>query len=101
MIQDQDFLSWISGFVLRILKDVDNSENRQKVTKNLLRNYTLMWLDKNVMPDFVIENCTGEISRGMELPKKNVTTDRVKILEGTSWVTAPSAPKAYDPFSNF
>jgi len=28
MLQDQDFLSWISGFVLRVLKDVDNLENR-------------------------------------------------------------------------
>ena len=101
MLQDQEFLSWISGFVLRILKDVDNSENRQKVSKNLLRNYTLMWLDKSVMPEFVSENCNSEICRGMELPRKNVTTDRVKLLEGTSWVTTPSAPKAFDPFSNF
>jgi 5'-3' exonuclease len=101
MLQDPEFLSWISGFVLRLLKDVDNADNRQKVTKNLLRNYTLMWLDRSVMPEFVIENCTTEISRGMELPKKNVSIDRIKILEGTSWVTSPSVPKTFDPFSNF
>jgi 5'-3' exonuclease len=101
MLQDQEFLSWISGFVLRLLKDVDSEDNRKKVTKNLLRNYTLMWLDKSVMPDFVVEYCNDEISRGMELSKKNVTIDRIKILEGTTWATTPSAPKAFDPFANF
>ena len=101
MLQDQNFLSWVSGFILRILKDVDNKENREKVTKNLLRNYTLMWLDRSVMPEFVITNCDGEVSRGIEIPRKSITIDRVKILEGTSWATTPSVPKAFDPFANF
>lgn len=101
MLQDQEFLSWISGFILRILKDVDSSENRKKVEKNLLRNYTLMWLDKSVMPEFVVENCNSEISRGIEIPRKTVTIDRIKILEGTSWVTSQSVPKFFDPFANF
>lgn len=101
MLQDKEFLSWISGFILRILKDVDSSENRKKVEKNLLRNYTLMWLDKSVMPGFVVENCNSEISRGIEIPRKNVTIDRIKILEGTSWVTSQSVPKSFDPFANF
>ena len=60
-----------------------------------------MWLDRSVMPEFVISNCDGEISRGIEIPRKNVTIDRVKILEGTSWATVPSVPKAFDPFANF
>jgi 5'-3' exonuclease len=101
MLQDQNFLSWISGFILRILKDVDNKDNRDKVAKNLLRNYTLMWLDRSVMPEFVISNCDGEVARGIEIPKKNITIDRVKILEGTSWATTQSVPKAFDPFANF
>ena len=101
LLKDDEFLSWMSGFVLRVLKDVDSAENRQKVTKNILRNYTLMWLDKNVMPDFVIGYCNEEIVRGMELPKKNITIDRVKILEGTTWATTNSAPKSFDPFANF
>jgi len=101
MLQDTEFLSWISGFVLRLLKDVDSEDNRKKVTKNLLRNYTLMWLDRSVMPDFVVEYCNEEIYRGMEIPKKNVTIDRIKILEGTTWATSSSAPKDFDPFANF
>lgn len=101
MLKSDEFLSWVSGFILRVLKDVDNTENRKKVTSNLLRNYTLMWLDRKVMPTFVTEACDSEIIRGMEIPKRNVTIDRVKILEGTVWSTEPSVPKAFDPFANF
>ena len=101
MLVDSDFLSWVSGFVLRILKDVDNTTNREKVTKNILRNYTLMWLDSEVIPEFVTESCKVELGRGMELPKKNITIDRIKILDGTVWTTEVSVPKAFDPFANF
>ena len=101
MLKSEDFLSWVSGFILRVLKDVDNTENRKKVSSNLLRNYTLMWLDRKVMPDFVSESCDAEVVRGMEIPKRNVTIDRVKILEGTDWAAEPSVPKSFDPFANF
>jgi 5'-3' exonuclease len=101
LLENKDFLSWISGFVLRILKDVDNSENREKVTKNLLRNYKLMWLDEKVMPEFVKENSKIEIARGIEIPKKSITIDRIKLLEGTSWASSPAIPKSFDPFFNF
>ena len=101
MLKSEEFLSWVSGFILRILKDVDNTENRKKVSSNLLRNYTLMWLDRKVMPDFVSESCDVEVLRGMEIPKKNITIDRVKILEGTDWAAEPSVPKSFDPFANF
>ena len=60
-----------------------------------------MWLDRKVMPDFVISSCDAEVLRGMEIPKKNVTIDRVKILEGTDWMAEPSVPKSFDPFANF
>jgi hypothetical protein len=60
-----------------------------------------MWLDSEVMPEFVTESCKEELSRGMELPKKNITIDRIKILDGTVWTTEVSVPKAFDPFANF
>ena len=101
MLKSEEFLSWVSGFILRVLKDVDNTDNRKKVSSNLLRNYTLMWLDRKVMPDFVSESCDAEVLRGIEIPKRNVTIDRVKILEGTNWASEPSVPKAFDPFANF
>jgi hypothetical protein len=53
------------------------------------------------MPGFVTESCNEELTRGMELPKKNITIDRIKILDGTVWTTEVSVPKAFDPFANF
>ncbi len=100
-VSDQEFMDWISGFVLRLMKDVDSSENRTKVANNLLRNYTLMWLDSAVIPDWVKRNSGQEIERGISLEKKAITFDRIKILEGTEWVGTSGAPKSFDPFANF
>ena len=102
IIEDSEFLNWISGFILRTSKDVDSSENREKVTKNLIRNFNLMWLNSDMIPDYVTEEMEKEIKRGIELPKRNITIDRIKILEGTEWVsTENSTPKQFDPFSFF
>ncbi len=101
MLSDPEFLSWISGFVLRLMKDVDSSENREKVTENLLRNYTLMWLDSLVIPEWVRRNSSDEIKRGVALEKRTVSFDRIKILEGTEWISSGTAPKNFDPFANF
>lgn len=101
LLTDEEFLDWISGFVLRLMKDVDSAGNRQKLSKNLLRNYTLMWLDWSVIPEWVRRNAEDDIQRGISLEKKSITYDRIKILEGTEWVTANTAPKNFDPFANF
>lgn len=101
MLSDQEFLDWVSGFVLRLMKDVDSSDNRQKVANNLLRNYTLMWLDSSVIPDWVKRNSNSEIKRGISLEKRTITFDRIKILEGTEWVGTSGAPTSFDPFANF
>jgi 5'-3' exonuclease len=100
MLDDEEFLDWISGFSLRLIKDLDNNENRSLAASNLIRNYKLMWLDKSVIPRPVIDSIISEIKRGISLEKKPITLDRVKILEGTSWIST-SAPKSFDPFSNF
>lgn len=99
MLEDERFMSWVAGFVIRSLKGLDNTENRDKVRHNLLRNYKLMWLDKSVMPEEVVAGSLLEIERGTNLPKRSITTDRIKILEGSTWVTPVYAPKAFDPFS--
>ena len=101
LLSDSEFLDWISGYTLRLMKDVDSKENRDKVSKNLLRNYTLMWLDETVIPAWVTNKVQDEISRGIDLPRKSITLDRIKILEGTDWATTQSAPKTFDPFADF
>ena len=101
LIEDSEFLDWATGFSLRLLKDIDSTENRQKAASNLQRNYKLMWLDKEVIPSDVIEDTIDELKRGISLPRKSITLDRVKILEGTSWIAKQNAPSQFDPFKNY
>ena len=53
-----------------------------------------------MIPDFVSGGCGDEISRGVSLEKRTVTLDRIKILEGTEWVTSGYQPKGFDPFEH-
>lgn len=101
LLEDQQFLSWASGLILRLSKDVDSSSNREKVKNNLLRNFTLMWLDQSVIPPDLRKLCNNEIDRGSAKPKKNVTLDRIKILEGSIWINSNIQPKEVDPFAFF
>ena len=101
VIEDPEFLNWISGFILRASKDVDSSENREKVIKNLIRNFNLMWLNSEMIPEYVTQEMEKEIIRGTEIPKRNITIDRIKILEGTDWISVDQTPKQFDPFSLF
>lgn len=99
--ESDEFLNWLSGLVIRTSKGVDSSENRDKVKSNILRNFKLMWLNPLMVPDFVTRGCREEITRGLSLEKRSVTLDRIKILEGTEWVTAGYQPKGFDPFEHF
>ena len=101
MMNNEEYLNWVSGMVLRTSKSVDSTENRNKVKENVIRNFKLLWLDTDVIPDFVKDSCELEIERGISLDKKSVTLDRIKILEGTEWVTSNYQPKGFDPFENF
>jgi hypothetical protein len=101
LIEDEDFLGWISPLILKIGKGVDSTENRAKVKHNFLRNLKLMWLDDMVIPESVSVNCKLETSRGIKLEKKAVTLDRIKILEGTEWISTAGQPKGFDPFEHF
>jgi len=101
MINNDDYLNWISGLILRTAKAVDSSDNRGRVKENIIRNFKLLWLDPSIIPDFVKDSCDVEIERGSHLEKKSVTLDRIKILEGTEWITPNYQPKGFDPFENF
>jgi 5'-3' exonuclease len=98
--KNESFLNWASGLILRTSKDVDSTINREKVAKNILRNFQLMWLDRSVFPDNLNSDCLSEIKRGLEKTKKNITLDRIKLLEGTDWVSSDYHPKGFDPFEN-
>lgn len=95
---DESFLDWVAGIILRTTKDVDSKDNRKKVAENWKRNTKLMFLNSEVIPDFVTEGAQKEISRGTSLPKKTITLDRIKILEGTEWIGTGYQPKGFNPF---
>ena len=99
MITDSEFLDWVSGFILRLMKDIDDSENRKKVKNHIVRNFNLMWLDSNMIPEYVIDGMEKEIQRGISLPRRSITLDRIKILEGTEWVSTDTTPNQFDPFT--
>ena len=73
----------------------------KKVIKNLIRNFNLMWLNSEMIPEYVTQEMEKEIIRGTEMPKRNITIDRIKILEGTEWISVDQTPKQFDPFSLF
>ncbi len=100
LLENSDFLNWASGFILRSMKDVDSSDNRKKVSDNIRRNYKLMWLDSSVLPVDLMESINNEVERGMSLERKNITLDRIKILDGTNWITPNYSPSSFDPFAN-
>jgi hypothetical protein len=100
LLENSDFLNWASGFILRSMKDVDSSDNRKKVADNIRRNYKLMWLDSSVLPVDLMESINNEVERGMSLERKNITLDRIKILDGTNWITPNYSPSSFDPFAN-
>ena len=99
LINDESFLDWISGVSLRVIKEIDSSENRKKAKKNLLRNYTLMWLDKTVIPLDVIGLVLKDMKRGISMERRAIIIDRIKILEGTTREDTQGVPSIFNPFN--
>jgi 5'-3' exonuclease len=97
LINDDDYKKYIAGLILRIFGDTDNSENRDKLIKNISRNMSLVWLDKNVIPkEIVLEVIDGALEK-IEKSSLNINWDRIKFLDGTEWEKFVT-PKEQDPF---
>jgi len=101
MMTNIEYLSWLSGLVLKLSKSIDSNQNREKVMLNILRNFKLMWLNEKVIPEKIIEFCNDEVKRGISLERRSITMDRIKILEGSEWINVDYKPKGFDPFENF
>jgi hypothetical protein len=99
LMDDKEFLNWAAGLILRISKDVANSNNIVKVKVNIVRNFILMWLDQYVIPNFVADSIVNEINRADALEVKPVIIDRMKLLKGTDWVTEDYQPRQFNPFT--
>jgi len=106
LLENEDFMEWVAGQSIKIIKGVDSGVNREIAKENLIRNFDLMWLSESSYPPYVLSGISDEIERAMKNPKVNVILDRTDILEGTSWVTSgnseiSSTPSQYDPFKLF
>lgn len=92
----------LSGTILRVMKDLDDSELRKKVSSNIIRNAKLMWLRKEMIP-FNIDSMINEsIERSiMNTPEADRSKWNQKfLLKGSSFEGfGSSAPKGFDPFS--
>lgn len=101
ILKNEEMLSWMAGFALRLMKDIDSSDNRIKLVSNIKRNCKLMWLDESMFPESVISGMSSEVERGISMQRKSITLDRIKILDGTTWITPNYRPSSFDPFANF
>lgn len=106
LLDNLEFLDWVAGQSIKIIKGIDSTENREIAKENLIRNFDLMWLDANSYPHYVLSGINEEVKRGLLLEKQNVTLDRIKILQGTNWVDSAgdineNAPSEYNPFKLF
>ena len=98
LLEDPEFTHYLAGYLLRLIGDIDSMDNRNRVLENLERNKKLVWLDKTVYPQDLVYDIQTDITRGDSLPRKSITADRIKLLEGTEWVTEGYVPKKFDPF---
>lgn len=99
--KDPDFLEWISGLTLRMIKQTDNKENRDTFKQYYEENARLVWLNENTIPEDVVINMRNHI---LELEKKNrgnLILDKKTMIEKSPWADTSNAPKGFDPFSLF
>jgi len=93
-------LDEISGVLLRVMGDVDDTELRKKVGDNIVRNTRLVWLIDDMLPFNVSQMINESIVSSF---KRVPSADRQKwnknsLLGGTRFGKMKVAPRGFDPF---
>lgn len=97
--KDDEFMDWISGYVLRSLNYTDNANNRKEVSNNYQENAQLVWLSDQVIPEKVLADM--EFSYTMiDLEVKPVLIDKKNLIGRSRW-DQYEAPSAFNPFKSF
>ena len=97
----EEQMGHLGGLILRILGDVDGTEERGKVIENLQRNARLVWLDDMMLPgDLTIES-TAHIKRKMEVSGFPKGIKRQFILDGTKYTFSGLGTENQDVPSKF
>lgn len=92
----------ISGVLLRVMGDVDDSEIRKKVTENIIRNAKLVWLRPEMLPFNINQMINESIENSMEnVPGADKTKwNKIALLTGSRFGKTKVAPLGFDPFSH-
>lgn len=93
---NQDFRTWISGFILRTMKSNDDLENRRLASNNYEENAKLVWLSDKVIPPEVVENMEFNYSL-KNLEPKQILMDRKTMISRSKWAEGLT-PSKFDPF---
>lgn len=101
--ENEDFINWIGGVTLRLIKQTDNTENREKFKQNYIENGTLVWLSEKTVPLDIIRSVNSHID---EISEKNEYTSPLlaknDLIENSPWGSAShNVPKEFDPFKLF
>ena len=98
--ENEEFLEWIAGVSLRLLKQTDNQENREKFKQYYFENGTLVWLSEKTIPGDLIESVDSKIGPSLKEVKSPVVNKK-DLLESSPWSGTGGAPKEFDPFKLF
>lgn len=98
---DDQFLTTLSGIILRVMKTVDGTEERKTVVEALRRNKKLVHLSADELPG----NLVGVVDDHIETVLEDLRTHRDRwnrkgLFEGTRF-SENAAPKRDDPFAFF
>jgi hypothetical protein len=99
--RNNEFLEWISGLTLRIIKQTDNQDNRDKFKQYYEENARLVWLNENTIPEDIVTTMRNHISEVAEKVRTKLILDKKTIIEKSPWSDTTAAPKGFDPFDLF
>ena len=94
---NSEFRQWISGFILRTMGSIDNTENRELAINNYEENAKLVWLSEKVIPLKVIDNMQLDFE-SKRLNSTAILLDRKTMIARSSW-NEDLPPSSFDPFN--
>jgi len=99
--KSEDYLTWISGYILRIIGATDNTENRELAKKQYIENATLLWLHSETIPSEVKEAVEQTQDKLLSVNVSPIM-DKKKLIESSVW-SGDSAyvPSGFNPFKNY
>jgi 5'-3' exonuclease len=99
----EDALDHLAGLILRVIGDVDGTNERTKVIENLKRNAALVWLTDEMIPSYLKDDMNAHLKRKIDVSGFPKGLKRQFILDGTKYTFTGAgtenqdAPRAFNP----